>query len=303
MKATSRIRCTIIAAILVMPLPLSAQPASAPPGAAPPLPDLKTFVAQTRSHIRLDNLVRADYTCLQRETEVKLDGDGRPTGTSTRVYEIYPAAGGAGSYRRLVSRDGVPLPAAELAENDRRRQSEVEQQARAMQRENPGEREKRLRREAEERREHEALLDEVFRLMDFRMLGREWLAGRPTIVLAIQPRSGAKAVTRMGSMVQKVTGRVWVDERDFEAVRVEARAADDITYGLGLFARVYKGTTLLWERQKVNGEAWVPARLEIRASGRFLLFRRLGLHRVTDYFNYRRLTAASASASFGSTPR
>lgn len=99
-------------------------------------------------------------------------------------------------------------------------------------------------------------------------------------------------------MIRKLAGTVWVDEQDFEPVRVEARAVDDVTYGFGMFARIYKGTTAVWERQKVNGEAWVPARLEIRASARVLLFRRLGLHRITDYFNYRRLSV-SASSSYG----
>ena len=58
-------------------------------------------------------------------------------------------------------------------------------------------------------------------------------------------------------------------------------------------ARIFKGTTVFWERRKVNDDAWVPARLEIRADARVLLFRRLGLHRVTDYLNYRRVVPPS----------
>jgi hypothetical protein len=101
-------------------------------------------------------------------------------------------------------------------------------------------------------------------------------------------------------MVQKLAGRVWVDEQDFEVVRVEAKAVDDLTYGFGMFARIYKGTSVLWERQKVDGETWVPTRLEIRANARVLLFRRLSLHRIIDYFDYRKSTVAT-SAAFGTS--
>ena len=81
-----------------------------------------------------------------------------------------------------------------------------------------------------------------------------------------------------------------MDEQDLQVIRVEAKSTDDVNYGFGMFARIYKGTTVLWERRKVDDNAWVPARLEIRADARVFLFRRLGLHRVIDYLNYRRLS-------------
>lgn len=276
------------------------QLASAVPQPAASLPALGPFLDEVRRHIRLDSAGQAAYTCVQRETEVKLDGDGKPTETTTRLYEIYPAAGGVGQYRRLVSTNGVRVPANELADADRKRRNEIEERAREFRTESVADRDRRLRREADERREREALVGEIFRLVDFRLVDREWLAGRPAIVLAFSARPNASASTRMGSMVQKLAGRVWVDEQDFEVVRVEGRAVDDVTYGFGMFARVYKGTTVVWERQKVNEETWVPVRLEIRANARVLMFRRLSLHRIIDYFDYRK-SSVSTSASFGTS--
>lgn len=292
---------TFVAVVLLAPLPLRAQSPASAPGTTPTsasLPDLATFLREVRRQIRLNSTAPSDYTCVERETEVKLDGDGHPTAKSTRTYEIYPAGAGAGPYRRLVSRDGVAVSASELAENDRKRQAEIEGRLRDRKRETPANRDKRLRREADGRREWEALVDEVFRSFDLRMLGRESLAGRPTIVLAFAARPGVTATSRVGSLMQKMAGKAWVDEQDFEPARVEAVAVDDLTYRFGMFARVYKGTTVVWERQKVNGETWVPVRLEIRANARVFLFRRLGLHRVVEDFNYRRFTA-STSSSFG----
>lgn len=291
---------TFVAVVVLAPLPAGGQSSANVPTTrtiSAPLPDLAAFLREVRRRIRLDSDAQSGYTCVERETEVRLDGDGHQTAMSTRTYEIYPPAAGVGPYRRLVSRDGVAVPASELADNDRKRQAEIQGRARDREREIPADRDKRLRREAADRREREALVDEVFRVFDLRMLGRETVAGRPAIVLAFVARPGVAAKSRVGALLQKTAGKVWVDEQDFEPVHLEAAATDDLTYGFGMFARVYKGTTVVWERQKVNGETWMPVRLEIRANARVLLFRRLGLHRVIDYFNYRRATSSSASAS------
>jgi hypothetical protein len=302
MHPTRRLGHSLAVVVLLAPLTLAAQPArpttpvpaSGPGGGS--LPDATAFLRQVRSHLRLDRAGLPAYACEERDTEVKLDDEGRPTSTSTLVYEFFPASAGAAPYRRLVSRDGVPLTAAELAENDRRIRADRERRAVERGREAPADRARRLQREAGRRRDQEAVADEVFRVLDIRLVGREWIAGRPTLVFTLAPRPNVQAVTRVAAMAQKFAGRAWVDEQDFEVVRLEAHAIDDVTYGLGIFARIYKGTTVTAERQKLNGDAWVPVRFDVRANARVLLFRRLGIHRTTDYFNYQP-SASTMSAS------
>jgi hypothetical protein len=305
MYRPGRMRRAIALGVLFFPAVIGAQAPGASGSrehsAAAPLPELNAFLAEVRRHIRPETIAQTQFACVQRETEVKLDGDGNPTETETRVYEIYPPTPGAsGPYRRLVSRNGVNVPESELAEKDRRRQAEIEERMRQFRRESPEERERRLRREAKERDEHQAVVDDAFRTLDLRMAGREWLAGRPSIVLTFVGRPQSRPTTRFGSVMQKLKGRIWVDEQDFEIVKVEGRAAEDITYGFGLFARIHEGTTASWERRKVNGEAWTPVRLEIRATARVLLFRRLALHRIVQYFDFRK-SPVSASSTFSGT--
>ncbi len=281
MHQSGWLRRAVLLALVTASLPLCAQ--GPPPAKDATTSDAASLLAEIRRRMPLDADLQSGYVCIQRETEVRLDGDGHPTSKTTREYEMYPAVGGSPPFKRLITRDGIPVPAAELAESDRRRQSDRVESA--------GDREKRLRREADERRERQALVDEVFRLFDFRIAGHEVLAGRPALVINFTPRAGLTASGRTASVAQKFEGRAWVDEQDLQVVRVEARSTDDVNYGLGMFARIYKGTSVFWERRKVEGDAWVPARLEIRASARVLLFRRLGLYRITDYLNYRRLSS------------
>ena len=55
-------------------------------------------------------------------------------------------------------------------------------------------------------------------------------------------------------------GKAWVSESEYEVVRLEAEAIETASFGLGLLARVHKGSKAAFERRKVNGEQWLPAR-------------------------------------------
>ena len=46
---------------------------------------------------------------------------------------------------------------------------------------------------------------------------------------------------------------------------------DDVTFGWGLVGAPAQGTVAEFERTKVNGEVWLPARIEIKGTGRALL--------------------------------
>jgi hypothetical protein len=298
MHQTGWLRRTFVLTVLTASFPLSGQvPSGAGGNSAPIVADAPAFLREVKRRIPLDVERQSGYVCLQRETEVRLDGDGRPTSRSVREYETYPSPDGGPPYRRLVARDGVPVPPSELAEGDRRRQAEIDSRLRGFEKESPGEREKRLRHAADERRERQALVDEIFRLFDFRVLATETVAGRSAVLVGFTPRPGLVASGRLASLAQKFAGKAWVDQQDLEVIQVEARSIEDLNYGLGMFARVYKGTTVHWERRKVDGDAWMPARMEIKADARLLLFRRLGLRRITDYLDYRRLTAGAGATA------
>ena len=63
-------------------------------------------------------------------------------------------------------------------------------------------------------------------------------------------------------------GKAWVSETEYELVRLEAEAIETASFGLGLLARVHKGSKAAFERRKVNGEEWLPASASYTASAR-----------------------------------
>jgi hypothetical protein len=85
-----------------------------------------------------------------------------------------------------------------------------------------------------------------------------------------------------------------VDEQDHQVTKLELETIDTITIGLGLLARVHKGTTFGFERQKVNDEAWLPMRATVHPRGRIALFKRLDTHVVREYGDYRKFGVDTA---------
>lgn len=91
-----------------------------------PLPDFTTFAAQVKTHLATDAERQSGYTFMERRTDQKVDGAGRPTSETVKVFEVYPPLPGGERYRRLVEENGRRLAPDKLADQDRDRQKAVE---------------------------------------------------------------------------------------------------------------------------------------------------------------------------------
>ena len=88
--------------------------------------------------------------------------------------------------------------------------------------------------------------------------------------------------------MRNFSGRVWISESDHELARVEVEAVDNVSIGLGLLARLHKGSTLSFERRKVNGEAWLPASARYSISGRIGLVAVMRRAAIVEFSNYKK---------------
>ena len=130
------------------------------------------------------------------------------------------------------------------------------------------------------------------------MIRREPIDGHATILATLDPKDGVKPQTDDGKIMRNFKARAWISESDYELVRIEIEAIHDLSFGMGLLARVHKGTIATFERRKVNNEVWLPAKVTWTASGRVLLLRRLRLRGISEFSEYRKFTV-DTSATFG----
>ena len=275
--------------VLGLLVPLLAAPAAQ----ERPLPEFASFAAQVKQKLSTDEERQGGYMFIERRTEQKLDGSGRPTSESVKVFEVYPGLPGQQRYRRLIEEDGKRVSARKLAEKDRERQREVETYAKKMA--DPSDRRKQEQQFDKERGRYTAAIDDLFRIYDIHMVRREPLDGHDTILATLTPKPSVKPQTKDGDIMRHFKARAWVSESDYELVRVEIEAIDDLSIGMGLLARIHKGTTATYQRRKVNNEIWLPAQVTWTAGARVLLVRRLRLRGISDFSDYRKFTVDTST--------
>jgi hypothetical protein len=262
-----------------------------------PLPDYETFAAQVKTHLATDEERQSGYMFIERRTEQKLDGSGRSKDESVKVFEVYPGLPGEDRYRRLIEEDGKPVPQGTLARQDRERQKEVESYAKRVS--TSAERQREARQRDKERRQYSAAVDDLFRIYDIHMVRRESIEGHDTIVATLMPKDGVKPQTDDGKVMRHFKALAWISESDYELVRVEIEAIDNLSFGLGLLARVHKGTVATFQRRKVNNEIWLPEQVTWTASARVLLLRNLRLRGVAEFSGYRKFGVDTSTTYTG----
>ncbi len=262
---------------------LSAQPQTP----EPPLPDFNRFVAEVKSRLRMDQTVLKNYTYQQRNTQKRLDKNGRVKKIDTSLYEVFPEGNAGLSYHRLVEKDGKRVSESELKKQDR----EYEKRRASKEK-------KRLKRdpeaEAKAEREEKEAIEEAFRVFEIVMEGRETIRGRPAIRFSFKPKPGMKAKSDEVKILRNFAGRVWFDEALYELVRLQLQAIDDVSFGFGLLAKLNKGAKGVLERRLYNDEVWLPSNLEFSGNLRLLLFKTMRMEVTDEFFGYRKFTVETS---------
>lgn len=259
-----------------------------------PLPDVATLAREVRARLEPDSVLLEQYTYKERRRDVKVSKLGKLHLGPWREFEVYPSSEPGETYKRLVAVDGKPLPPDVLARRDaEHRQHVLDRQAQLVA-ETPAQRTKRLATRAKELREEREAIDDLFRIYEFRVLRREMVAGRPTLVVSLVPRRDVKPRTDAGKYLVRMQGHVWINEADRQLVRGEMTVTRDITLGLGLLARLHTGSQVVFRRTLVNGEIWLPAEATFKTAGRALLFRKFDLQATTYFSDYRKFDVSTS---------
>lgn len=285
-------RLTVLALLLFI--------AAIPAAQDRPLPDYDAFAARVKTRLASDEERQSGYMFIERRTEQKLDASGRPQVESVKVFEVYPGLPGEDRYRRLIEENGKPVPPSTLARHDRERQQTVEMYAQRMS--TGAEQHQDMQRVERRRQRYRAAVDDLFRMYDIHMTGRESLDGHDTIVALLSPKAGMKPQTDDGKIMQHFKARAWISESDAELVRVDIEAIDDLSFGWGLFARVHKGAVATYQRRKVNNEMWLPEKVTWTGSARVLLVKQLRRQGVAEFSGYRKFTVDTSTTYTGVGP-
>ncbi|WP_239489705.1 hypothetical protein [Luteitalea sp. TBR-22] len=264
-----------------------------------PLPDLAQLIKEVRAGLRTDEQLLRQYTFKERRRDVNVSKLGKVQLGPWREFEVYPSDVPGETYKRLVSVNDVPLSAAELEKRDAAHRQRVLDQLEQIRVETPAQRDKRLARKARDAREEQDVIDDVFAVYEVALVGREVRDGRQTIVATLTPRKNARTRSDAGKFLKKIKGRAWINEADRQVIRTELEAVEDITFGLGLLARMQKGSTIMFRRTLVNGEIWLPAEAQYKVVGKTLVFRKFALESTTVFSDYKKFGVSTSEEVTG----
>lgn len=281
----------VSAFLVVMGIPAGPAARQGPPS---PLPDVQQLTREVKAGLRTDEQLLQQYTFRERRRDVDVTKLGKVRFGPYREFEVYPSEVPGETYKRLVSVDGVPLAPAVLERRDAEHRKTVLDQLEQRRVESPAQRQKRLAKKARDRQKEQDVIDDVFAVYEVAIVGRELLDGRPTIVTTLTPRKTARTKSEAGKFLKKIRGKAWVNEADRQVVRTELEAVQDITFGLGLLARMQRGSTISFRRTLVNNEIWLPAEAQYKVVGKTLIFRKFALESTTVFSDYRKFNVTTS---------
>ena len=216
---------------------------------------------------------------------MSLDSKGNPKKRETNVYQVIQGEEDWRTYRRHISKDGVPLSEKELEKQDRKERERVEKEARK--RANWSEAKRRQEKDKAEREERETN-DDIFASLEFQLVRREFLHGVPTILVNFKPNKNYKPKTGGARGLQHVAGKAWIAEEDHELARLEAEVIEPIKIGVGLLAKIQKGSVLSFELRKINEEIWLPVKGEMTINGKFLLLKGVNMRLTIEFSDHKK---------------
>jgi hypothetical protein len=269
-----------------------------PNNKARPLPDIKALLLDVAKNQKAIEELQKQYTCHLVAEEEKFDSKGGVTSRTVKEYDVFNCGGD--EVRHLVKDDSKPLTAEQQhRENERFNKEFSEFQKRQAELANDPK-----KQEKEDERQ-QAQISDFLRAESFTNPRRERFRGQDVIVFDFGPNPDYKPRKLVESIVQKLVGVVWIDEEARDVARLEARFSDSAKIGGGLLASVDRGTNLVIEQTKINGEVWLPSYAEVHATARvvFVKVHQNEIDRYSDYKKFRVETKIGPSTPVTDLPR
>lgn len=256
--------------ILALVPAAGAQPPAAGKGKAAadaPIPDVPTLMAEVRAHQKQVEAIQENYTFREDDVTEILNKNGSVKKTESQTYHDFFV--NSHEIQRLIAKNGKPLDAGQ----QRREQDRVMKAVERAQKTPPGQ---------AQPGQVVISVSQILAVVSVTAPRRVMLDGRPTITFSFTGNPHAKAHGMAEKAARKLTGTVWIDEKDREVRKMTATLDGNFHVGFGMFS-LGKGSNMIFNQKLVNNELWLPTSAEIYISAH--AFGVFGAHariRVTD---------------------
>lgn len=205
-----------------------------------PHPDVQTIIQRSIEATKADWKASPQYS--YQETD-------REHGKS-KTYNVHMIAGSP--YQVLIAVDGQPL----TPDEQKKEQEKLEQTTAKRKSESPDERARRIEAYDKDRKRDHAMLLELTKAFNFKLVGETQLAGREVYLIRATPRPDYQPTNDEGKVLTGMEGRLWIDKATFQWAQVTARVIQPVSIE-GFVARVEPGTRFELQKVQVADGVWL----------------------------------------------
>ena len=227
------------------------------------------------------------YVFHEQNLVVKLRADGSTSKTESQTHIVTPGPGG--EYRRLVARNGQPLPTNKVREEDEKYEQYVQEKKRLSEEERRLETENKIKSRVER---YCKRLEQALEVFDFEPLPDGTVDGQRVQVFRFTPKPGYKGSSLETKIFAKMEGTAWVDVERAQLARIEVRVREDFKLLAGVFGRISEGSAA--EARALfapEDELWLPDRVELFLNARLYFLKRYRQNITIDFSEYEKLPA------------
>jgi hypothetical protein len=131
------------------------------------------------------------------------------------------------------------------------------------------------------------MMEQLVDAFDFTLLGEQKLGGFDVYVLSAKPRPGYQPVNAETKALTGMRGKLWIDKKTYQWVKVEAEVVHPVTVE-GFLATIEPGTRFQLDKMPVADGVWLPKHYVMTSRALVLFFFPRKRQEEETYFDYQR---------------
>lgn len=218
-------------------------------------PPAKSALSATEIIAKSAAVTQSDFKAYPKYSHTERDRDG----TSDKTYRVKMIDGSP--YEELIAVNGKPLP----PDQQRQEEQKLRQEIAKRKAESPETRRQRIANYERDRQRDNTMMQQLTAAFDFELIRTMRIESFSVYVLKATPKKGYVPPNMDASVLTGMQGRLWIDQKTFQWVKVTAQVIHPVSI-MGFLAKVQPGTRFELEKRPIGDGVWAPSHFSMHAN-------------------------------------